>query len=266
MKELDYLMNLRQVEDRFYQNYGDFTIDTQEPPVDMCHLISATKEDGHLLPDGFYYCINAAADYVMSYLIDDTGMFDDGMNDRGISLRRLLAHVNYRTVALARIHGASRAYHIIGVSSAEIPLTQFFTYLAAGFMGRFSQLVGREKAVAQITKKRVNEWANKLNLNMAVQKAGGSDPYTVLTEAAGELTEALKGIGLAGAQADTATAVFAGEERPCLKVTGIANGRTMCILCTALEAWDYIAVITASAPSEEEAEGILACWYPLEER
>ena len=108
--------------------------------------------------------------------------------------------------------------------------------------------------------------ANKLNLNMAVQKAGGSDPYTVLTEAAGELTEALKGIGLAGAQADTATAVFAGEERPCLKVTGIANGRTMCILCTALEAWDYIAVITASAPSEEEAEGILACWYPLEER
>ena len=108
--------------------------------------------------------------------------------------------------------------------------------------------------------------ANKLNLNMAVQKAGGSDPYTVLTEAAGELTEALKGIGLAGAQSDTVTAVFAGEERPCLKVTGIANGRTICILCTALEAWDYIAVITASAPSEEEAEGLLACWYPLEER
>ena len=108
--------------------------------------------------------------------------------------------------------------------------------------------------------------ANKLNLNMAVQKAGGSDPYTVLTEASGELTEALKGFGLAGAQADTATAVFAREERPCLKVTGIANGRTICILCTALEAWDYIAVITASAPSEEEAEGILACWYPLEER
>ncbi len=108
--------------------------------------------------------------------------------------------------------------------------------------------------------------ANKLNLNMAVQKAGGSDPYTVLTEAAEELTDALKGIGLAGAQTDTVTAVFAGEERPSLKVTGIANGRTMCILCTALEAWDYIAVITASAPSEEEAEGILACWYPLEER
>lgn len=108
--------------------------------------------------------------------------------------------------------------------------------------------------------------ANKLNLNMAVQKAGGSDPYTVLTEAAEELTDALKGIGLAGAQTDTVTAVFAGEERPSLKVTGIANGRTMCILCTALEAWDYIAVITASAPLEEEAEGILACWYPLEER
>ena len=40
--------------------------------------------------------------------------------------------------------------------------------------------------------------ANKLNLNMAVQKAAGSDPYTILTDAAGELTEALKGFGLAG--------------------------------------------------------------------
>ena len=108
--------------------------------------------------------------------------------------------------------------------------------------------------------------SNKLNLNMAVQKADGTDPYTVLTEAAGELTSALEGAGLAGARAETGKMVFAGEERPCLKVSGIANGRTIYICCTALEAWDYIAVITASAPSGEEAAAILACWFPLEAR
>ena len=106
--------------------------------------------------------------------------------------------------------------------------------------------------------------SNKLNLNMAVQKANGTDPYTVLNEASEELTAALEVFGLAGARAETGKMIFAGEEHPYLRVNGIANGRTICILCTALESWDYIAVITASAPSEEEAEGVLACWYPLE--
>ena len=108
--------------------------------------------------------------------------------------------------------------------------------------------------------------ANKWNLNMAAQKADDADPYSALSEAAEELAASLEGFGLSGAEAEIGTTVFAGAERPCLRVTGTANGRTICILCTALEAWDYIAVITASAPSEEEAEGILDCWYPLEAR
>lgn len=164
MKELDYLMNLELARDRFYQKYGDFIIDTQEPPVDMCHLVSATKADGHLQPDGFDYCINVAADYVMSYLIDVTMGPNDGADNQGITLRGHLANVNQGTAGLDRTHGAPRIYHVVGASNAEIPMTQISTYLAAGFMNRFVQLIGREKINADITKQKVNEWANKLNL------------------------------------------------------------------------------------------------------
>lgn len=60
MKELDYLMSLRDADDWFRQDYGAFKIETQEPPVNMCYLISAIKSDGSLVPDGFRYCINRA--------------------------------------------------------------------------------------------------------------------------------------------------------------------------------------------------------------
>ena len=164
MKELDYLMNLSSAEDRFYQKYGAFTIDTQDPPVDMCHLISATKADGNLQPDGFNYCINVAADYVMSYLIDLSDEPEDAYDPQGLTLRGHLANVNVGTMALARTHGASRIYHAVGASNAEIPMTQIATYLAAGFMRRFDKMIGREKVNAGITKQVVNEWAQRLNL------------------------------------------------------------------------------------------------------
>ena len=172
MKELDYLMNLSLAEDRFYQKYGDFTIDTQEPPVDMCHLISATKADGTLQKDGFNYCINVASDYVMSYLIDLSDVPDGAADSQGLTLRGHLANVNQGTAALARTHGAPRIYHVVGASNAEIPMTQISTYLAAGFMRRFVQMIGREKINSSITKQVVNEWAHRLNLvpNMILGK------------------------------------------------------------------------------------------------
>lgn len=70
MKELDYLMSLKDADDWFRQDYGTFKIETQEPPVNMCYLISAIKSDGSLVPDGFRYCINMAANYVMDCLAD----------------------------------------------------------------------------------------------------------------------------------------------------------------------------------------------------
>ena len=164
MKELDYLMDLKSGNDFFRQNYGAFSVDTQEPPVDLCHLISATKSDGSVLVNGFGYGIHVASDYVMAYLADvDLGGVTAGEEDGGLTMRGHLANVSKGVDTLSRAHGTNLSYHVLGAANAEIPMTQIATYLAAGFYRRFQARVGRERTV--VTKSMVDEWVQKLGLS-----------------------------------------------------------------------------------------------------
>lgn len=167
LKELDYLMDLKGAHDHFFQNYGTFTIDTQEPPVDMCYLVSSVKSDGSVLTDGFTYCINVVADYVMSYLADVNlgGVAAGGDGDKGLTMRGHLSNVANGVALLQRDSGASRSYHVLGASNAEIPMTQIATYLAAGFDAKFHSLVGRDKYT--LTKEDVNRFAQKIGLTVS---------------------------------------------------------------------------------------------------
>ena len=158
MKELDYLMSLKDADDWFRQDYGTFKIETQKPPVKMCHLISATKSDGSLVPDGFRYCTNMAADYVMAYLADVQ------FPEYGLTMRGHLANVDNGVSGLPRMHGANLSYHILGAASAEIPMTQISTYLAAGFMRRFKEAVGKDQLGQKLTRKTVDDWVEDIGL------------------------------------------------------------------------------------------------------
>ena len=173
MKELDYLMSLRDADDWFRQDYGTFKIETQEPPVNMCYLISAIKSDGSLVPDGFRYCINMAADYVMAYLADvqlpnpDPFIAAGGFvpaPEYGLTMRGHLANVVNGISGLPRMHGANLSYHILGAASAEIPMTQISTYLAAGFMRRFKEAVGKDQLQLKLSKAVVDDWVEDIGL------------------------------------------------------------------------------------------------------
>ena len=173
MKELDYLMSLRDADDWFRQDYGAFKIETQEPPVNMCYLISAIKSDGSLVPDGFRYCINMAADYVMDCLADvqlpnpDPFIAAGGFvpaPEYGLTMRGHLANVVNGISELPRMHGANLSYHILGAASAEIPVTQISTYLAAGFMRRFKEAVGKDQLGQKLTRKTVDDWVEDIGL------------------------------------------------------------------------------------------------------
>ena len=175
MKELDYLMSLRDADDWFRQNYGSFKIETQKPPVNMCYLISAIKSDGSLVPDGFRYCINMAADYVMGCLADV--QLPAAIRDRfiaaggfvpapeyGLTMRGHLAEVVNVVSGLPRMHGANLSYHILGAASAEIPMTQISAYLAAGFMRRFKEAVGKDQLQLKLSKAVVDDWVEDIGL------------------------------------------------------------------------------------------------------
>ena len=173
MKELDYLMSLKDADDWFRQNYSAFKIETQEPPVKMCHLISATKSDGSVVPNGFQYCINVAADYVMAYLAEvqlpaASKNAADGSStpatEYGLTMRGHLANVNSGVNDLPRMHGANLSYHILGAANAEIPMTQISTYLAAGFMRRFKEAVGKDQLELKLSKAAVDDWVEDIGL------------------------------------------------------------------------------------------------------
>lgn len=154
LKELDYHMDLRAACDSFRQDYGAFSVDTRNPPVDLCCLISATRADGSILPNGYSYAIEQAADYIMSHLIDHP-------ND-GLTLHAHLAGVVHGTANLSHRHGANCSYHLLGTANAEIPITQIATYLSAGYYRRFQKRVGWE--TVNLTRDVVDDWMRKLDL------------------------------------------------------------------------------------------------------
>ena len=171
MKELDYLMGLKPGNDWFRQNYGPFMVDTQEPPVKMCYLLSATKADGSVLQDGYRHCINVAADCVMAYLADVKPTSAAGAaggqpqaNQTGLTMRGLQCCMNLAVSSLPRMHGANYSYHILGAADAEIPMTQISTYLAAGFMRRFREQAGKEQLDLKLPKSVVNDWVQDIGL------------------------------------------------------------------------------------------------------
>ena len=145
MKELDYLMSLQTANDYFEQNYAaGITVKTQEPPVDMCHLISAQQADGRQINNGFDYGINVASDYAMAYLAK-VETANDAEDESGLTMRGHLANVARGVLGIPRRYGANLSYHILGASNAELPLGQINTYLAIGFLRKFHQASYRPK-------------------------------------------------------------------------------------------------------------------------
>ena len=164
MKELDYLMHLKESNDYFTQQYASgLSIRTQLPPVDMCHLISAAKADGSVPENGFTYGINVASDYAMAYLaeVDLTG--EKNAEESSLTMRGHLANVNRGVLGITRRWGANLSYHILGASNAEIPMIQINTYLATGFFQKFKKMAHKPKAT--ITKSDVTNLMEELRLN-----------------------------------------------------------------------------------------------------
>lgn len=133
LKELDYLMNLENAHDYFEQTYpGGITVRTQEPPVDLCFLLSEAQAEGNRPEKGFDRAIQTATVYVLTHLAE----CEDPENG---SLRGQMTDIARGVHGLPRWHGANRCYHSLGVSVAKLPMREVSTYLAAGFFEKFDQ-------------------------------------------------------------------------------------------------------------------------------
>ncbi len=143
LKELDYLMDLRDAHDRFVQDYGSFKVDTDCQPVDMCCLISAASWDGTPMPNGYDHAIGVATDHVISFLSKDN--FHPELNDDpyNVTMRTHILSLSQGIRHIQKEHGAFYGYTFVGAASAKIPVSDMVNYLGAKLFEQFKGLSER---------------------------------------------------------------------------------------------------------------------------
>ena len=124
--EIEHLMNLKDSDEWFEQDYGSFQIRTQRQLVDMCHFISATKSDGVHVSNGYEYALNVIADYILAFLSEVKVAVDASP----ISMVSLHVCDMQSLSLISQNYGCSQNYYLIGCTVGEIPKTQIATYLA----------------------------------------------------------------------------------------------------------------------------------------
>ena len=123
--EIEHLMNLRDSNEWFEQDYGDFQIRTQKKLVDICHFVSATHTNGVPVTDGYEYALNVIGDYILAFLLEE-----EVANGPSIDMRSLYISMMSDLAMINPSVGYSQNYFSIGCTAAEIPKTQMATYLA----------------------------------------------------------------------------------------------------------------------------------------
>lgn len=127
--EIEHLMNLKDSNEWFEQDYGSFQIRTQHKLVDMCHFVSSTNMNGVPVSNGYEYSLNVIGDYILAFISREKV----ANGAIAITMQGNLSNItnDLDEIAPESFRGYSQNYHIIGSANAEIPTTQMATYLAA---------------------------------------------------------------------------------------------------------------------------------------
>ena len=145
MKELDYCMQFENNGDMWRQSYcgGALTVETKEMPVDMCHLISVTDDDGKPVNNPYNYAMGVVSSYLLYFITKSSN---------GDVLARHFDHhmiISFATTAMyQKTRGAKHNYCLLGASTVIIPHREIMTYLASFLFERFEQrLKGGKEAI-----------------------------------------------------------------------------------------------------------------------
>lgn len=139
MQELDYCMQLQFNGGGFVQEYkGHRKIEWKSQPVDMCHLICATDQNGNVIPNAYDYAMNVVTEYIMDFLTRPNDAKNFGLDSQ------LSNFIKKTDVGNSdKKIGVNLAYCIIGASCAIVPLREINTYLASESFNRFSHITDR---------------------------------------------------------------------------------------------------------------------------
>lgn len=140
MQELDHCMGLGRNDGKtFDQLYkGGKVISWNKPPVDMCHLITATDMNGAFIPNAYQNAMNVVTEYILDFLTKPN-------NDQIFGIRAHQSNFE-NTVRMAEAQrniGSELRYCVIGGACATIPMKEINTYLASGIFAKIAELKER---------------------------------------------------------------------------------------------------------------------------
>lgn len=143
MKELDYCMNFANNGGKWEQQYMGFHFGPiSEPPVKICHLISATTTSGATLDRGYDYAMNVVSDFIMQFVVKNA-----------ITMKSHIANYFRAMGNVRKEHGANYTYCLLGASNAVVPMREITTYLASRLFEGMAQKGGKlptDGEIAQI--------------------------------------------------------------------------------------------------------------------
>ena len=132
MKELDYCMNFENNGANWNQQYMGFAIqNVVEPPVKICHLVSAATTSGAALEQGYDYAMNVVSDFIMQFVVKNSIT----MNTHIANYFRAMGNVD-------KTHGANYTYCLLGASNAVVPMREITTYLSSKLFEEMAKIGG----------------------------------------------------------------------------------------------------------------------------
>jgi len=139
LKELDYLMNIERNGDVFEQTFADVELRSNEPPYDLCHLVSAKDEHGKLVPAAKNYCMSVAAETVINFIASEE--VTDG---NSYTISSYLSNIENNKAAFLMTHNkkypVNYIYNVIGASGANLPVEYLLNFLTSKMFAELEPL------------------------------------------------------------------------------------------------------------------------------
>lgn len=136
LKELDFWMNAIDRGDVFEQKYSDnFYVRSEQPPFNSCHLISSTNENGVQLENAYDYTLNVTAENITNFMASEKKN-----SGEDFAIHDHLSNAKTAIDGMPKTYEANYVYSIIGASSANLPIEEITTYVAAEVFKRMESL------------------------------------------------------------------------------------------------------------------------------
>lgn len=140
MKELDYAMSYHMNRGKWSQVYDTFTVESEDAPVKMAHLITGKTASGASRDNSYEYAMHVVVDYVLEFMtkpfIPEGSTESDGI----FTIESHISNIKRIIGMVPKKFGACYDYCVLGASNNYLPYKEINTYLASKIFQGFGYL------------------------------------------------------------------------------------------------------------------------------